>query len=159
MWESKTNSRYERLLRRAETAGDYDALVEWEQRAEQAKQRRHDRVMDWVAAPWQLVKAIVATVAALVAFLLALGVVLAVASEDVSRVMDPIMGVFAVIEWAVWLVAVVWGPLVLVGPWVGLLYLWQLGRRADVAALAWLRSDKDDSAVNRPGSDGGSLVE
>jgi S-DNA-T family DNA segregation ATPase FtsK/SpoIIIE len=46
----------------------------------------------------------------------------------------------------VWLVAVVWGPLVLVGPWIGLLYLWHLGRRADVAALAWLRSTKDEAA-------------
>jgi S-DNA-T family DNA segregation ATPase FtsK/SpoIIIE len=146
VWESKTNSRYERMMRRAEAAGDYDALIEWEQRAEQARQRRHDRVMDWIAAPWQLVKALVASVVALVFVLLALGVVLAVASEDVSRVVEPIAGVLAVIEWVVWLVAVVWGPLVLVGPWIGLLYLWHLGRRADVAALAWLRSTKDDAA-------------
>ena len=33
----------------------------------------------------------------------------------------------------------------LVGPWIGLLYLWHLGRRADVAALAWLRSTTGDA--------------
>ena len=149
VWEAKTNSRYERMMRRAETAGDYDALIEWEQRAEQAKQRRHDRVMDWIAAPWQLVKALVASVAALTFFLLTLGVVLAVASEDVSRVLEPIESVLSAIEWIAWLVAIVWGPLVLVGPWIGLLYLWHLGRRSDVATLAWLRSTKggDEAGV------------
>jgi S-DNA-T family DNA segregation ATPase FtsK/SpoIIIE len=152
VWEAKTNSRYERIMRSAETAGDYDALGEWEQRSEQARQRRHDRTMDWIAAPWQLVKALVASVVGFVLFLLFLGVVLAVAAEDFSRLLAPIEGVLSAIEWIVWLIAVVWGPLVLVGPWIGLLYLWQLGRRADVAALAWLRSTRQDEA------EGGILV-
>jgi len=29
VWEAKTNSRYERLLRAAEAAGDHAALLEW----------------------------------------------------------------------------------------------------------------------------------
>ncbi len=74
------------------------------------------------------------------------------AAEDFSRLLAPIEGVLSAIEWIVWLIAIVWGPLMLVGPWIGLLYLWQLGRRADVAALAWLRSTRQDEA------EGGILV-
>lgn len=151
-WEAKTNSRYERMMRRAEAAGDYEALGEWEQRSEHAKQRRHDRAMDWLTAPWQLVKALFASVAGFVLFLLLLGVFLSLAADDWSRALAPIEGVLSAIEWTVWLIAVVWGPLVLVGPWIGLLYLWNLGRRADVAALDWLRSSKQDEVA------GGILV-
>ena len=31
-WEARTNARYERLLRAAEAAGDYERLTDWEQR-------------------------------------------------------------------------------------------------------------------------------
>lgn len=41
LWEARTNSRYERLMRAAETVGDYDRLTDWEARAEQARERRH----------------------------------------------------------------------------------------------------------------------
>lgn len=145
-WEAKTNSRYERMMRRAEAAGDYEALGEWEQRSEHAKQRRHARAMDWIAAPWQLVKALAASVVGFVLFLLMLGVFLSMAADDWSRALAPIEGVLSAVEWTVWLVAVLWGPLVLLGPWVGLLYLWHLGRRSDVVALGWLRSTKQDEA-------------
>jgi S-DNA-T family DNA segregation ATPase FtsK/SpoIIIE len=145
LWEAKTNSRYERMMRRAEVAGDYEALGDWEQRAEQARQRRHDRVMDWLAVPWQLFRALVASIVGFVFFLLFLGVILALAADDFSRLLAPTEGVLSVIEWTAWLVAVVWGPLILVGPWVGLLYLWHLGRRSEVAALGWLRSTDQEA--------------
>ena len=32
-WEARTNARYERLMRAAEAAGDYERLTDWEQRA------------------------------------------------------------------------------------------------------------------------------
>ncbi|OLF07484.1 hypothetical protein BLA60_26500 [Actinophytocola xinjiangensis] len=144
VWEAKTNSRYERMMRRAEAAGDYEALGEWEERAEHAKQRRHARTMDWLTAPWQLLKAAFASIVGFILVLLMLGVFLSLATDDWSRALAPIEGVLSAIEWTVWLIAVVWGPLVLVGPWIGLLYLWHLGRRTDVAALGWLRSSTQD---------------
>ena len=36
-WEARTNARYERLMRAAEAAGDYERLTDWEQRGEQAR--------------------------------------------------------------------------------------------------------------------------
>ena len=56
-WEARTNARYERLMRAAEAAGDYERLTDWEQRAEQARERRHRRRMDWIAAPLDLARA------------------------------------------------------------------------------------------------------
>ncbi|RBM18408.1 cell division protein FtsK, partial [Prauserella sp. PE36] len=43
VWEAKTNSRYERMQRMAESRGDWEALKEWEMRSEQARERRHRR--------------------------------------------------------------------------------------------------------------------
>jgi hypothetical protein len=56
-WEARTNARYERLMRAAEAAGDYERLTDWEQRAEQARERRHHRRMDWITAPLDLARA------------------------------------------------------------------------------------------------------
>src|SRR5690348_222664 len=53
-WEARTNARYERLMRAAEAAGDYERLTDWEARAEQARDRRHRRRMDWIVAPLDL---------------------------------------------------------------------------------------------------------
>jgi hypothetical protein len=35
----------------AEAAGDHERLTDWEQRAEQAREWRHRRRMDWITAP------------------------------------------------------------------------------------------------------------
>ena len=91
VWEAKTNSRYERVMRAAEQQGDWDRLEQWEQRAEQARERRHRRRMDWLAAPWQLAKALLATGVTAVAVLLVLGLVLAAANHDVTTIIEPIM--------------------------------------------------------------------
>ncbi|MEV5296723.1 FtsK/SpoIIIE domain-containing protein [Amycolatopsis methanolica] len=137
VWEAKTNSRYERLLRAAEVQGDWDRLGEWEQRAEQARERRHRRRMDWLDAPAKLVKAVVIGSASLVGFLLALGIVLAITSKDIGQVLGPIEALMNLIQWIAWVVTVAWGPLVLAAPWVVVLTLWNIGRRAG-AAPSWL---------------------
>lgn len=46
VWETKTNSRYERMMRAAEARGDWEQVGEWEARGEQARERRHRRRMD-----------------------------------------------------------------------------------------------------------------
>ncbi|WP_216210591.1 cell division protein FtsK [Amycolatopsis aidingensis] len=139
VWEAHSNSRYERQLRAAELAGDQDLLQEWETRAETARQRRHDRTMDWLAAPGRLVKALAVSVASLVGCLLMLGMVLAVADSDISLVIAPIGAFLDFVQWVMWVVTVVWGPLVLAAPWVAVLYLWNEGRKASTTPV-WLQS-------------------
>ena len=53
--------------------------------------------------------------------LLALGVVLAIAEKNIADVVAPVMTVIEVIRWAVVFVSIVWGPLLAIGPWLGLL--------------------------------------
>ncbi len=77
-------------MRAAEAAGDYERLTDWEQRAEQARERRHRRRMDWITAPlrpgprrrgrWSCRG---------IGFLLGLGAVLAIAHRDAAWLLTP----------------------------------------------------------------------
>ncbi len=133
VWEAKTNSRYERLMRAAEQAGDWDRLEQWEQRAEQARERRHRRRMDWLAAPWQLAKALLASGVTLVAVLLVIGVLLALADHQAAMIVVPLMALVAAVRWVVLVVTVAWLPLVLAVPWLVTVGLWHIGRTSGTA--------------------------
>ncbi len=115
-WEARTNARYERLMRSAEAAGDYERLTDWEARAEQARERRHRRRMDWITTPLDLARAIAVVAMSGIGFLLALGVVLAVAHRDASWLLTPAQKAVDAIAWLVWLLGVVWLPATLVAP-------------------------------------------
>lgn len=147
VWEAKTNSRYERQMRAAEATGDQDLLQEWENRAEQARQRRHNRRMDWIQSPWDLAKAIAVMGVTLFGLLLVLGVFLAIDSGDPSRILGPIEGVLSAIEWCVWAVTIAWGPFVLLAPWAGLLTLWHLGR-TKATTPAWVQAAKAEDPAS-----------
>ncbi|OZM79917.1 FtsK/SpoIIIE domain-containing protein [Pseudonocardia sp. MH-G8] len=129
--------RYERMMRAAETAGDHEALLEWESRDVAEKQRRHQRVMDWITSPLELVKALGVGAAAAVGLLLALGVVLAVANRDIAQVIGPITAVVNAVAFLVWFLTA-YGALLLTGLTVaGIAYLWAVGR-AQVQPPAWV---------------------
>ncbi|WP_206793196.1 FtsK/SpoIIIE domain-containing protein [Amycolatopsis sp. MtRt-6] len=136
VWEAKTNSRYERMLRAAEVANNWELLQEWETRAEQARERRHRRRMDWLDAPGKLVKAVIMGSGALVAALLALGIVLAVANHDIADVLGPIKALIDLVQWVAWVITVSWTPLVAVAPWAILIALWNIGRK-HTTPMAW----------------------
>ncbi|WP_214365615.1 zonular occludens toxin domain-containing protein [Pseudonocardia sp. H11422] len=128
-------NRYERMMRAAEVAGDREALLEWEARDVAEKQRRHQRVMDWVTSPLQLAKALAVGIASLAALLLGLGAILALADGDASLVLGPIVGVIEAIRWAAWFLTAYGALLLLGGTAAGIAYLWNLGRtRASVPA-------------------------
>jgi S-DNA-T family DNA segregation ATPase FtsK/SpoIIIE len=115
-WEACTNARYERLLRAAEAAGDYDRLSDWEQRAEQARERRHRRRMDWITAPLDIARGVAVGMATGIGLLLALGAVLAIAHRDPGWLLTPVQKVVDGIAWVVWLLGVLWAPVLLVVP-------------------------------------------
>lgn len=128
LWEAKTNSRYERVMRGAEAVGNYERLEEWEQRAEKARERRHKRRMDWLQAPGKLIQAVTLALLGFTAALIALGVVLAVGYRDVSWVVVPIGRFIDLIVWISWAVTIIWGPLILALPWLLVGVLWHVGR-------------------------------
>jgi S-DNA-T family DNA segregation ATPase FtsK/SpoIIIE len=128
-WEARTNARYERLMRAAEAAGDYERLTDWEARAEQARERRHRRRMDWITAPLDLARATAVAILAVIAFLLGLGGVLAIAHADPAWLLAPVQKTVDGVAWLVWLLSAIWLPATVALPWLLLAGLWQLGRR------------------------------
>jgi S-DNA-T family DNA segregation ATPase FtsK/SpoIIIE len=121
-------SRYERQMRRAEIAGDQESLREWEARDVAEKARRHDRVMDWVRSPLELVKAIGAGLLGFTALLLVLGVILAAGSQDISYVIAPIVGVVDLVTWVCWFLAAYGATLLLAVTAAVVAWCWHLGR-------------------------------
>ncbi|MCM2391327.1 zonular occludens toxin domain-containing protein [Streptomyces albipurpureus] len=135
-WDGRTTARYERMMRGAELAGQYEQAAEWEQRAAVFRAARHQRRMDLLAAPQRAAKAALWGTGLGVGGLLALGTTMAIATEDVSMVIAPTMGVIELVHWVAVIVSVVWGPLVAFGPWLALVALWAVGRSRG-AAPAW----------------------
>jgi len=146
IWEAKTNSRYERQMRAAEAGGDLDRLADWEFRSEQAKDRRHKRLMDWVNTPLKWLKAVGVLLLGALGALLGLGVVLALANKDPGLVMAPITWVLGLIAWVTMVVTLLWIFIVVGVPVAGVAYLWHLGKSAGKTP-GWLQT-----ATETPGA-------
>ncbi|MEV5718487.1 ATP-binding protein [Amycolatopsis mediterranei] len=122
------SSRYERMMRAAELAGDHEKLAEWEFRDVAEKQRRHDRAMDWIRSPLELAKALGLSIVSVAVLLLVLGIILAIAGH--GGVLDPIIGVIDAIGFCIWFV-ITYGVFLTVAGTAGVLtYLWNLGRHS-----------------------------
>lgn len=135
--DSHGTSRYERLLRAAEAQGDWDRLGEWEEREARARRERHERHMDWLKAPAHLAKAVAVCAASGIGLLLALGIVLAVADGDAGMVLEPIGTAIDTIRW-LWWFATAYGALLLTGGLgLGVLYLWDQGRKHSTWQPKW----------------------
>ncbi|MFV0129063.1 ATP-binding protein [Streptomyces sp. HMX112] len=132
-WDGRTGARYERMLRAAEAAGNYEAAGEWEERLHRFRADRHKRRMDLLTAPERLVKGAAVGTAGGIGLLIAIGITLAIANEDVTDVVTPLMALVELIRLLVVIVQVVWGPLVALGPWLALAGLWAVGRHRGAA--------------------------
>ncbi|MEV8204334.1 ATP-binding protein [Streptomyces sp. NPDC079189] len=132
-WEGRTASRYERLLRAAEAAGNMEAAAEWEERGRQFRQERHRRRMDLLTAPMDAAKGIAAGAGIAAGGLLILGIMLAVANKDWTDIAAPTMAVIELVRWIVLIITVTWGPLVTLGPWAAVLGLWAVGKNQQAA--------------------------
>jgi S-DNA-T family DNA segregation ATPase FtsK/SpoIIIE len=146
-WEAKTNSRYERMMRTFEAAGDYDRVAEWEQRAEQARERRHRRHMDLLALPFKIAKALLLTLVIGLVGLLLLGGTIAVANEDLSLVLAPMVGTFTVIAWTVTALVTLFGVLVFAAPFVLVAGLRWVGKHSNNAPRWLVKPDTEPGHV------------
>ncbi|MCX4737354.1 ATP-binding protein [Streptomyces antibioticus] len=132
-WDGKTTARYERFMRAAEAAGDMDAAMEWEERAQRYRDARHRRRMDLLHSPVDAAKGLAVGTGTGIGSLVALGIVMAIATKDVSDVVTPLMAVVKFINLMITIVQVVWGPLVSLGPFLALLALWAVGSKQQAA--------------------------
>ncbi|MFD6182646.1 ATP-binding protein [Streptomyces goshikiensis] len=145
-WDGRTGSRYERMLRAAEAAGNWEEAKEWEDRLTRFRAARHHRRMDLLKAPLDLAKSAAVGTGLTVGSLLALGIVLAIANKDITDVIAPIAAVIDTIGWIVYIATVVWGPAIILGPWLGLLALWGVGRHQQTAPQWTLPAQQRDDA-------------
>ncbi|MGW1533104.1 ATP-binding protein [Streptomyces aureus] len=135
-WDGRTASRYERMFRAAEAAGNHEVAAEWEERGQHFREARHRRRMDLLHSPLDAAKGVGITAGMGVGSLVALGIVMAIATKDVTQVVTPLMATIEFINLLITIVQVVWGPALAIGPFLALLALWSVGRHQQ-AAPAW----------------------
>lgn len=150
-------NRYERQMRAAEAAGDQDGLRYWREANEIEKQRRHDRVMDWLDMPGKAIKFVVVGVVSLAGFLLVLGVILAINNGNVADLLGPIKAVFDAIATVVWFFAT-YGMLMVLGGTAGTaFYLYNQGR-THAQMPQWLTAPTPEGDVMDGLPDEGTIV-
>ncbi|MFE5603881.1 FtsK/SpoIIIE domain-containing protein [Streptomyces coelicoflavus] len=132
-WDGRTAARYERMLRAAEAAGNFEAAAEWEERGQRFRDARHRRRMDLLHSPLDAAKGAAVCAAMGIGGLVLLGVAMAVATKDPTDVVTPLMAVVKFINLMITIVRVVWGPLISIGPFLALLALWSVGAHQQAA--------------------------
>lgn len=132
-WDGRTGSRYERMLRAAEAAGNYEVAEEWEERLQRFRDARHRRRMDLLHSPVDAAKGLAVGTGVGIGALVALGVVMAVNNGDVADVVTPLAATIEFIGLIIRIVQVVWGPALTIGPFLALLALWSVGRKQQAA--------------------------
>ncbi|GAX53121.1 cell division protein FtsK [Streptomyces olivochromogenes] len=132
-WDGKTGARYERMIRTAEVAGNLEAAEEWEERLQRFRAARHHRRMDLLHSPVEAAKGIAVGTGVSIGVLVALGVVMAINNHDVTDVITPLRATIDFIALLIWIVQVVWGPALTIGPFLALLALWTVGSKQQAA--------------------------
>ncbi|MGV9624848.1 ATP-binding protein [Streptomyces tendae] len=135
-WDGRTGSRYERMIRAAEAAGNLEAAEEWEERLQRFRAARHHRRMDLLHSPVDAAKGVAVGAGMSIGVLVALGVVMAINTGHVGDVITPLSATVDFIALLIRIVQVVWGPALSIGPFLALLALWSVGRKQH-AAPAW----------------------
>lgn len=149
-WDGRTASRYERMFRAAEAAGNHELAAEWEERGQHFREARHRRRMDLLTSPIDAAKGVAVGAGVGIGSLVALGVVMAVATKDVTQVVTPLMATVKFINLLITVVQVVWGPQTLViGSLLALLALWAVGSKQQ-AAPAWAMPDNVRNGEGEP---------
>ncbi|MFJ4472017.1 FtsK/SpoIIIE domain-containing protein [Streptomyces sp. NPDC089424] len=148
-WDGRTGSRYERMIRAAEAAGNFELAQEWEERLQRFRAARHHRRMDLLHSPVDAAKGVAVGAGMGVGVLVALGVVMAINTGHVGDVITPLSATIDFIALLIRIVQVVWGPLLTIGPFLALLALWSVGRKQQ-AAPAWALSADVRSSEGEP---------
>ncbi|MYX08858.1 ATP-binding protein [Streptomyces sp. SID8375] len=148
-WDGRTGSRYERMIRAAEAAGNLEAAEEWEERLQRFRAARHHRRMDLLHSPVEAAKGVAVGAGLSIGVLVALGVVMALNTGHVGDVITPLSATVDFIALLIRIVQVVWGPALAIGPFLALLALWSVGRKQQ-AAPNWALPANERSGDGEP---------
>ncbi|MGW0347577.1 FtsK/SpoIIIE domain-containing protein [Streptomyces anthocyanicus] len=133
IWDGRTASRYERMIRAAEAAGLMDEVKEWEARAQAYRAARHTRRLQMLQAAVQLPKALGLALVSGFGVLMLLGILLAWGTGDPHAVLAPAKVVVELVRWVALIGGIVWGPFLLAAPWIGLAAVWTIGQQRHTA--------------------------
>ncbi|MFC8090770.1 ATP-binding protein [Streptomyces sp. NPDC057301] len=148
-WDGRTGARYERMLRAAETAGNYEVAEEWEERLQRFRDARHRRRMDLLHSPVEVAKGAVVGTGMGIGALVALGIVMAINNGDIKDVITPLAATIEFIGLLIRIVQVVWGPALILGPLFALLGMWAVGSKQQ-AAPQWALPANARSSEGEP---------
>ena len=151
LWDSRTTSRYERMLRMAEASGDLAAVLEVEKRLADFRRDRHGRRIDMFKVPAELLLLLPKLLLGLFLVLAAFGTLLAIAAGHIAEVAVPFKVAARIAEIVAIVFSVAWGPIVLALPWIAVGALWWTGRGYSGAG-GWTQAGKQD------GEDSGLVV-
>jgi DNA segregation ATPase FtsK/SpoIIIE, S-DNA-T family len=151
LWDSRTTSRYERMLRMAEASGDLAAVLEVEKRLAEFRRDRHGRRIDMFKVPAELLLLLPKLLLGLFLVLAAFGTLLAIAAGHIAEVAVPFRVAARIAEIVAIVFSITWGPLLLAAPWIAVGALWWTGRGYS-GASGWTQAGKQD------GEDGGLVV-
>ncbi|MDX3313710.1 FtsK/SpoIIIE domain-containing protein [Streptomyces sp. ME08-AFT2] len=148
-WDGRTGSRYERMMRTAEAAGNMEAAEEWEERLQRFRTARHHRRMDLLHSPVEAAKGMAVGTGMGIGVLVGLGVVMAISNGDVKDVITPLAATIDFIALLIRIVQIVWGPALTIGPFLALLALWTVGSKQQ-AAPQWALPANARSSEGEP---------
>jgi len=152
LWDSRTTALYDRFLRAAETTGNHEAALDWEERRAEFRRDRHARRMDLLEYPLKVMLVIPKVLASILLIYAVLGLLLAIATGHIAEADAPVEVTAHIVLGICLFFSVTWlalagGALVL-----GLCMLWQLGRTAGDSPL-WARTSADpdsDIEIDEP---------
>ncbi|MEU3341389.1 FtsK/SpoIIIE domain-containing protein [Streptomyces sp. NPDC006668] len=148
-WDGRTGARYERMLRAAEAAGNYEVAEEWEERLQRFREARHRRRMDLLHSPLDAAKGVGVGAGMSLGALVALGVVMAIHNHDIGDVITPLQATIEFIATLITIVQVVWPYATILGPLFALLGMWAVGSKQQ-AAPAWALPDNVRGGEGEP---------
>jgi S-DNA-T family DNA segregation ATPase FtsK/SpoIIIE len=132
-WDSRTGARYERMLRAAEAAGNYEVAEEWEERLQRFRDARHRRRMDLLHSPLDAAKGVAVGTGMSIGVLVALGIVMALNTKEFGDVITPLRATIEFIATLIRIVQIIWPTAVVVGPLLALLAMWTVGSKQQAA--------------------------
>ena len=141
IYESRTTARYERWLRAAEASGDMERILDIEDALAKFRKDRHQRRMGWAELPLKYIVLIPKIALAALGFLVALGVLMAIATKHVKEVAVPVETAAKITEWTVIGISIAWTWLLLSATAIGLAVLYRMGRN-HALATGWRLSPK-----------------
>lgn len=153
VWQSRSSSLHDQMMRTAVALGDHQAALEWEERRRLDRFERHERRMALLTAPVEAARAAVAGTVGGAFLLLVTGIALSIHSGHIGDVVTPFLVFGDVVKTIADVMRIAWRPVLALALLASVLGLWQAGRSDSNQLPMWLApagqlaDDPDDAYI------------